>query len=94
MTIRINETEKRKLNKLLQKSKLSVNVFFRKCIEQIEIKAPPSRDYKHLYTEINRIGYNINQIARLCNEGKNVLSYREELLFFMNELYKLLDEHL
>lgn len=92
--VRLSKSEFEKLHRLTKQSKLSTSAFFRQCIQGITIKEPPSRDYKHLYTEINRIGNNINQIARLCNQGAESLQFRDEILFFLHELYQLLDRHL
>lgn len=92
--VRLSQSEFEKLHRLMKKSKLTMSAFFRHCIHETTIKEPPSRDYKHLYTEINQIGNNINQIARNCNQGIDPMQFREEMLFFLNELYKLLDQHL
>lgn len=94
LTLFLSSHERNKLNHLLQQSKLSMSAFFRNCIHGTTIKAPPSREYKMLYTEINRVGQNINQIARRCHQGEDVLLLKDQLLFYMNELYTLLEENL
>ena len=68
--------------------------YLRRLLQGHEVKPRPSRDYKGLYTEINAIGRNVNQIARKCNEGKDAQQFRDEMLFYLSTLYQVLDKNL
>ncbi len=57
------------LEKNVAKSGLSKSAYIKKLILGTPIKARPSKEIGQLYTEINRIGTNINQIAKAVNSG-------------------------
>ncbi len=48
---------------------LTKSAFLRRLILNKPVKARPPEALHELYVEINRIGTNINQIARACNAG-------------------------
>lgn len=94
LEIRLNDKEYKKLIQNSEKAKITYSGYVRNLIVGIPVKEPPSRDYKKLYNEINAIGHNINQITRLCNQGEELLLFKKQLMFYMDELYKLLDRNI
>lgn len=92
--VHLNDGELAFFNRQLAVSGLTMEPYLRRLIQGHEVKQRPSPEYKGLYTEINAIGRNVNQIARKCNEGEDVQQFREEMLFYLSTLYQLLDEHL
>ncbi|MCC8181955.1 MAG: MobC family plasmid mobilization relaxosome protein, partial [Clostridiales bacterium] len=62
--VRLTDTEYRRLETLSRKSGLSASEVVRSSLAGIQLRERPPNDLGALYTEINRIGNNINQIAR------------------------------
>ncbi len=70
--VRLTEKEKKTV---LNKSKLcglKMEPFIRKLIMGVEVKARPPNEYVQLIREINAIGKNINQIARVSNMARTI----------------------
>ena len=67
--MRLTEAERKHLDQLAQESGLSRSNVVRACLEQTEIRPHQPAEIGDLYREINRIGVNINQIARSVNAG-------------------------
>jgi hypothetical protein len=71
---------------------LSKSAYLRRLILDQPIKARPPEAIHELYVEINRIGTNINQIARACNAGvTDPGSAAAQALFLLKKVYALMD---
>ena len=68
--------EREKLDSLCKKGGTSYAVLFRKWIMETEIRERPSVDFMALATSIDRLGTNINQIAKKANTN-NSISYSD-----------------
>ena len=65
--VMLNEEEFRKLDSLSHASGLSFSAIFRKFIMTREIRERPNADFLTLVRAFDKIGSNINQIARKAN---------------------------
>lgn len=71
---------------------LSKSAYLRRLILDQPIKARPPEAIHELYVEINRIGTNINQIARACNAGiTDSDSAVSQALFLLQKVYALME---
>ena len=61
-------------------------------ISRTEIKPKHPEGYKELYLAVNRIGTNINQIARAVNAGIAAPNDIEELKLLMRRVERLVAE--
>ncbi len=68
----LSKKEREKLASLCEKSGTSYSVLFRKWIMETEIRERPSADFMALATSIDRLGTNINQIAKKANTNNSV----------------------
>ena len=91
LSVRMSAGERKKLDALCRVSGLSISAVVRKLIYGAEIKANHAKDYKALYTEINHIGNNINQIARSVNAGIATPEVAEQSLFLLKQVYALME---
>ena len=85
--IRVNGADKEKLFRNAKKSGISASEYFRKLINDKEIVH--KEDYlqiKELTYEVNKIGTNINQIAKLFNSGFFSESEKRKLFALMQKL--------
>lgn len=57
-----------------------------------DIKARPPKEIQILYAEINKIGSNINQIARSVNAGIASPEDARRGLFMLDRVYEKLNE--
>ena len=94
INFRVKETEYEKLKKEAEKSNFNYVTSFCKQIclnKKVKIFKDYSA-YKNLLKEINRIGNNINQIARYCNYykevDKNVLAELKQINKQLQEILK------
>jgi hypothetical protein len=92
----VNDKEKELIDYKFNLSNLFRGKFYRKMIidgglyiKDIEWEKEKFNDIRALTYELNRIGNNINQVAKLCNETKKV-DYRdiEILRSKLDEIYK------
>ena len=67
ISIRLTDAERRKLSQICAVSGLPVSAAVREMIGGVTIRQRPPQELHDLYVEINRIGNNINQIARTVN---------------------------
>lgn len=67
---RLNEAQYRKLKLLCKKTGFSQYKILRQLLEEAELKERPSADYRDLCWRMDRIGNNINQIARRVNTAR------------------------
>ena len=56
------------------------------------VKARPTKDIQKLIGEINKIGSNVNQIARSVNAGIASPDTAAQSLFLLDRVYEKLDE--
>ena len=68
----LSKKEREKLDSLCKKGGTSYAVLFRKWIMETEIRERPSADFMALSTSIDRLGTNINQIAKKANTNNSV----------------------
>lgn len=66
-TIRFTDDEFAVIQRELELANISFSVFARSALIKKKIKLPIERE---LLTELSRIGNNLNQIARSCNQGE------------------------
>ena len=83
LSVRLKPDDQRKLEALCEISGLPV---VRKLISGAEIKPRRPMELKELYLAVNRIGVNVNQIARKANAGFATRSDMRELLFLMRKI--------
>ena len=74
--LRLNDAEYRKLDYLSHTGGISFNAVIRKLIMDKEIRQRPNIDFLALLTAIDRLGNNINQIAKKANMN-NAVSYAD-----------------
>lgn len=71
---------------------LSKSAYLRRLILDKPVKARPPEAIHELYVETNRIGTNINQIARACNAGvTDPDSAAAQALFLLQKVYVLME---
>lgn len=88
--IYLNETEYNQLEKLSQKTGMTINTVIRKLIMGAELSERPNRDYRTLARAVDRIGVNINQIAHMANITRRVGN--EEIQRLLEEFRSLQKE--
>ena len=95
ISFRLTLSEKEKLDNLVKEYQVkNVSDFIRQVILTGKYKTTQAQqNYERLLYEINRIGNNINQIARLCNtRGEVDIQVLEELARIEEMLDMLLEE--
>lgn len=90
--MRLTEKERQHLNQLAQESGLSRSNVVRSCLEQTELRPRQPAEIGDLYREINRIGVNINQIARSVNAGIATAEDAKYSLHLLEQVYALMYE--
>ena len=90
--MRLTEEERLHLDQLAQESGLSRSNVVRACLEQTEIRPHQPAEIGDLYREINRIGVNINQIARSVNAGIATAEDARYGLHLLDRVYDLMYE--
>ena len=86
ISVRLTDAERRKLSQICAVSGLPVSAVLRQFISGVTIRQRPPKELHDLYAEINRIGTNINQIARKANAGFATKDDMRELLFLMKAI--------
>ena len=66
-TLRFSPDEFAQIQRELEVANISFSTFARSAILKKKIRLPIERE---LLTELSRIGNNLNQIARSCNQGE------------------------
>ena len=90
--LRLDENEAKVLKEKAKLCGLSKSAYLRRLIMDRPIKARPPKAMHELYVEINRIGTNINQIARVCNAGiTDPDDAAEQALFLLHKVYALME---
>lgn len=82
----LSDKDKHKLDRLAEKSGLTKTAVLTKLIQSCEIKPLPTEELLKIYKELNHIGTNINQIARIANgnryiSGEKVIAINEMMSF-------------
>lgn len=86
VSARLTAVEREKLRQLCAVSGLPVSAVLRQLISGVTIRQRPPGELHELYLEINRIGTNINQIARKANAGFATKDDMKELKFLMRTI--------
>lgn len=71
---------------------LSRSAYLRRLINGEKVKARPAAELQQLYTEVNHIGNNINQIARSVNAGIATPQTASESLLLLGKVYDLMEK--
>ena len=82
----LSDKDKHKLDRLAEKSGLTKTAVLTNLIKGCEIKPLPSEELLNIYKELNHIGTNINQIARIANSHRYVSAEK------INELDEMLSD--
>jgi len=85
-TIRFSNEEYSKIEKLMSEHNLTFAEFARSAILRKKIKTNLTKD---MIFEVNRIGNNLNQIARKVNQNSNRKNLLLTLIEIKNELKKI-----
>lgn len=92
LSVRLTAEEREHLDRLARESGLSLSNVIRSCINRTEIRQRQPAEINDLYREINRIGVNINQIARSVNAGIATRQDVKEALFLLRQVYLLMEK--
>ena len=68
----LSDKDKHKLDNIAKKSGLTKTTVLTKLIQGCEIKPLPTKELQKIYMELNHIGTNINQIARIANGNRYI----------------------
>ena len=86
---RVNETEHKKIKANIEKAKLTVSQYLLKTALNKEIVV--IEDIAPTLTELRRIGNNLNQLTRLCHEGKIVCLELNNMVEEVSKIWQLLN---
>ena len=90
LSVRLTAEEREHLDRLARESGLSLSNVIRSCINRTEIRQRQPAEINDLYREINRIGVNINQIARSVNAGIARPEDARRGLYLLDQVYELM----
>lgn len=88
---RLTDGEYRQVKALCDKTGLSASEVIRSALAGVELRERPPADLATLYTEINRIGNNINQIARKMNSGLGTKADVQDVLYLLRKVYEKME---
>lgn len=86
LTIRLTDSEKKKIIAKSRKSKMSTTDFIIACADNAVIKTP--EDLRPVVSQLKRIGNNINQIAVKVNSGSVYSVNFDEVIDMQNKIYE------
>lgn len=86
LTIRLTDSEKKKLIAKSRKAKMSATDFIIACADNAVIKTP--EDLRPVVSQLKRIGNNINQIAVKVNSGAIYSVNFDEVIEMQNKIYE------
>lgn len=86
LTIRLTDSEKKKIIAKARKAKISATDFIIASTESAVIKTP--EDLKPVVSQLKRIGNNINQIAVKVNSGAVYSVNFDEVIEMQNKIYE------
>ncbi len=92
--IRISPEEYANISRNAERTGLSLSELARKRLVGEVVKERPQVELRGLYSEINHIGRNINQIAKAVNSGAISPDSIRQAKFLLSKIYDLLDERL
>ncbi len=84
------EDEYQALCQNAKKCGLTRSAYLRRLIMGTPVKECQAQEIRDLYAEINRIGNNVNQIARSVNMGIATSETAEQSLFLLQRIYDLM----
>ena len=89
--VRLNEKEYQDLQKSISRTGLSREAYIRKLICGYIPKEQPDPDYFKMMRELNSIGNNLNQIAKIANATGTINEdyYREQIRKLDEEILKI-----
>lgn len=90
LCLRLNADEAKKLMKDAKRCGLSRSAYLRALIMKTQVKECQTKELRDLYAEINKIGSNINQIARSVNAGIATPETAAESVFLLRRIHDLL----
>lgn len=88
--IRFDEKENKLLHELSIKSGLTESDVIRTLLKGNEIKELPDKKFYDAINEINKVGVNINQLAKVANTNGDI--YYDKLIHNLNYLNKILQQ--
>lgn len=91
LSVRLTAEEREHLDQLARASGLSLSNVIRACIDRTEIRQRQPAEINNLYREINKIGVNINQIAKSVNAGIATRNDVKEALLLLRQVYLLME---
>ena len=86
VTVRLSSKEHAHLKKQADNAGLKMEPYIRRLIAGKEVKPLPSEELLNIYKELNHIGTNINQIARIANSNRYISGKK------LNELDEMLSD--
>ena len=86
LTIRLTDSEKKKIVAKSRKAKMSTTDFIIACADNAVIKTP--EDLRPVVSQLKRIGNNINQIAVKVNSGAVYSVNFDEVIDMQNKIYE------
>ena len=86
LTIRLTDSEKKKIITKARKAKMSTTDFIISCTDNAVIKTP--EDLRPVVSQLKRIGNNINQIAVKVNSGVVYSVNFDEVIEMQNKIYE------
>ena len=86
LTIRLTDSEKKKIISKSRKAKMSTTDFIIACTDNAVIKTP--EDLRPVVSQLKRIGNNINQIAVKVNRGAVYSVNFDEVIEMQNKIYE------
>lgn len=86
---RVNEQEYEKIKQKIVESKLSTSQYLLKSAMQKDITVIDG--IGEITTELRRIGNNINQLTRLCNQGQITSLELKNVVKEVNNIWQLLN---
>ncbi len=86
LTIRLTDSEKKKIIAKSRKAKMSATDFIIACTENAVIKTP--EDLRPIVSQLKRIGNNINRIAVKINSSAVYSVNFNEVIEMQNKIYK------
>ncbi|MDO4566099.1 MAG: plasmid mobilization relaxosome protein MobC [Oscillospiraceae bacterium] len=89
--LRLNEEERLKLYSDSQKCGLSKTVYLRCLIMNKRLAPSREKELRKLIAEINKIGSNVNQVARAANTGQLTKEQSSQLIFLLGQIYRLVE---
>lgn len=89
VNFRITENELKKIKRKAEKSNMNLTKYLTICALNKEIIIV--EDLKDFQVELRRIGNNLNQLTRLCNEGIITCLELENIKKQVNDIWQLLN---